>query len=505
MTKSNSFVVCSTLFVFSLALRLLLINKGPYSIDCLNFIQLAEQFLKTRHLPYHVGFGYPLTIILTAGFIFLGNLFPVPETALAANFISVLFGSGCVVLLYLIVGRWFDKRAAFYSAFLFSLCPIFLANSLFNSGHAVSLFFLLLGLYLLQNHHQTAKITPLLLSAAAFGCAGATRLQEMVLFFIPLSYFFFYCDPLSPPSGASFRKKIPFYLLFGAVIFFTALSFHLPYLLYDRPRYFHQLSEFRSLSIILFDKIFFEKALFHNIMYLTQTLSILGMLITPVGLALLYKDRPQLFIFFMLWIFIPFLLLICLYTIHPRHQIFILPPFIVAQTYALVKLMNIRRFFHHAAFIIYVIIIILTFGHYFPLFYYRHQHPHAKDYALWLGQVTEPGAYIISTDYSAFISRYAKRIPYGRMLKDRYILKDNELLEYKALLVDHLDKGDHIYITDMGLYTYDFRKKFSNFMKDNFKLEYTGKAYYDDWHRGYLQTHIFENALYKIKKKNETY
>jgi hypothetical protein len=167
--------------------------------------------------------------------------------------------------------------------------------------------------------------------------------------------------------------------------------------------------------------------------------------------------------------------------------------------------MDVRPLFRYTAFIVYVLIIILTFGHYFPLFYYRHQNPHAKDYALWLKQVTAPGAYIISTDYSAFISRYAQRNPLGRMLKDRYILKDEELLRYKAQLAELLKKGDHIYITEMGLYTYDFRKKFSTFMKDNFELDYVGKAYYDDWHRGYLQPNIFENALYEIKTKNETY
>jgi hypothetical protein len=198
---------------------------------------------------------------------------------------------------------------------------------------------------------------------------------------------------------------------------------------------------------------------------------------------------------------VPFSLYCNLFTISPRHQIIMLPAFIILECYTLRRFMGFNRLFRLSALVIFVLTVLISFFHYLPYYVFRHQHSPITEYARWLGQSTEEDAQIIATDISLFIKRYGRRTPLGRILQDGHIYQQEELLAYKAELEALLAQGVPVYITKTGLVTYDIRKKFSTFMADNFELTLVGDHIYEDWHRGYLNFRVFQNPLYKLGMK----
>jgi len=497
---SRSLAISLLLFIFSFILRLSFISKGPYSIDGLSIMLHAQKLLDTHSFEYHFGFGYPLTIILAAVFVGLGRLFSVgPE--IAVNFMSVVFGSLCIPLFYLFARSLMGNVFAALCAILLSLCPIFISVSVYGIGHTPALFFLLGGLLLLIKFFQEGRFNLLVLGAVSFGACGASRIQDLILFLPALTYFFFLNQKFLPDCNAmAFKVRMRFFLVFLFVCLFFSFLFHLPFL--GEKTYFQQLNYFQKVSIINFaDVNLIWKKFLYNLKCLTQTLSLLGMILCVGGLGLLAKERPFVFVFLLGWILTPLYLLCNLNTIVARHQILILPPLIMAECYLLTSFLRHGRLFRLSALFLYGLIIVWTFGYYLPPFVYRHRHSSLIEYSQSMEKLTETNARIIGGETDPFIEHYGHRKSLERMLRDKHVLEDTELSNYKKKLEGLLDEGTPLYITETGLYTYDFEEKFSNFMKMNFRLEYVGTSKYEDWHRDYLQRVFFIDTLYRIKKK----
>jgi len=168
-----------------------LIYKGPFHVDCLRLSQNAELTLSTLKIHYQFGTGYPLTVIIGSIFVFFARAFGVDDPVIAVNFMSVLFSSACILILYYIVKRSFDPITAVISSILLSIDPIFMEISLYGKSHAPAIFFLLLGTLLMIHFKERPSSRLLALSGISLGFMGACRLQDLVLMFIPLSFFVF--------------------------------------------------------------------------------------------------------------------------------------------------------------------------------------------------------------------------------------------------------------------------------------------------------------------------
>ena len=157
MNKLRPYLIPFFLFLLSFLLRLSLISKGSFHVDCLNLAIQAEQTLETHSIHHLFGSGYPLTVILGAIFILISRIFSVRDPVIAVNLMSVVFSSLCVLANYSLVKKLLGKTAALFSSILLSLFPPFLVLSVYGKSHTPSLFFLLAGISSLLSFQTTGK------------------------------------------------------------------------------------------------------------------------------------------------------------------------------------------------------------------------------------------------------------------------------------------------------------------------------------------------------------
>ena len=73
------------LFLLSLILRLSLLRKGPFDIDCLNLIVQSQETLATLRLHSLYGTGYPLVVFLACLFIVIMKFIGITDLAFCVN------------------------------------------------------------------------------------------------------------------------------------------------------------------------------------------------------------------------------------------------------------------------------------------------------------------------------------------------------------------------------------------------------------------------------------
>ena len=169
------------ILLFSASLRVLLISKGPYHLDCLTLIVQASKTLDTHRLHGLFGTGYPLTVILASLAELAARFSPSIETVVAVNCISVLFSLLGVLLLYLLARDLLGETTAVLTALMFSVSPIFLGLSVYANSHTICIFFLLLGVLFLVRDLNDCGRNNLWWASLSFGLMGASRVQDLVL------------------------------------------------------------------------------------------------------------------------------------------------------------------------------------------------------------------------------------------------------------------------------------------------------------------------------------
>ncbi|MFC1711392.1 hypothetical protein ACFLZ1_02270 [Patescibacteria group bacterium] len=97
-----------------------------------------------KGMEYYWGLLHPLALIF--GFIISGSV-----GILVPRMISVIFSSLAITLIFLICSRFFNQKTGFFSALFLSLMPVTLFSDTLGMPEPLGLFFLLLGVYLLQS------------------------------------------------------------------------------------------------------------------------------------------------------------------------------------------------------------------------------------------------------------------------------------------------------------------------------------------------------------------
>lgn len=263
--------------LLSLALRLYGIGANlpnTYWHDENNFVETALRFgtdnLKPPHQLQH-GMLLPIILFFEYGAYYLTKKFTATASYTPADFLDeyvanpssfyligritvMLFGIGCILLVYLISLRLYNRRAANISSLLFSLCLVPFIQSKWTKAGTVSVFFLLAAflmaarLFTDSRHDKKYYI----LSGFFVGLATAAKLYAVFGFsFIFLAHLFSYA-----PDNT--HKKIMGPLIYsvnGKMIMsgvFLILGFILfnPFVLVD-PKFF--LSGLSDMHIGLFD------------------------------------------------------------------------------------------------------------------------------------------------------------------------------------------------------------------------------------------------------------
>ncbi len=99
-----------------------------------------------KGMEYYWGLLHPLILIIS--FAVTGSV-----SIVIPRIVSTLFGSGVITLVFLIVARHYNKKAAFASALFLILMPTTIFHDTLGLQEPLGLFFLLLGIYLFSSRY----------------------------------------------------------------------------------------------------------------------------------------------------------------------------------------------------------------------------------------------------------------------------------------------------------------------------------------------------------------
>ena len=492
------------LFFICLAVRVILISKGPYHVDTLNIVIQAQATLSDHRMHSLFGPGYPLTVLLAAGFIWLGERVGLGDPVLAVNYMSAVFSSLTVVLTYYVGRALFSPAAGLVSALVLSVSPIFMGLSVYGKSHMPSLFFLMSGIYFLIRHHKLRPRTCLMASALFLGFAGASRLQDLCLMSAALLFLYlvppFAGGPSQPRPAAS---AIARFLSWAGTVLVVIIVFHAPFFLQtEQNHYISQLHRFWAAGLTNNYLGPVSPKLLLSGVYLVKSMTEVGMLLSLLGLAVLVFRHWRVAVFFVLWIAVPLLFYGNLNTTSTsRFFVLVLPPLCLAFGYCFEGLVRKGRLFFVAGCVVLVIIITLLFQYMLPKLWFRHTTAALPDYCGWVGRITEPGAVIITGDEALFMVFYSGRQTVVRP-RSLGLLSDAQLEEFTGSMDAFIAQGRPVYITAPALYSHDKDKHFSGALESRFRFVPVGSHVYEDWHLGSMTLQIHHFALYKVEKKS---
>ncbi len=524
MKLKKSYIIPIAIFLFALILRIALISKGPYHGDTIALIIQAEKTLETLQLQKQSALGFPLTVILAAVFIFLSKMLSLGTTALAVNTVSVLFSSLAVLVFYYLCLEVFhhfhglknlkatqvhQHLTAVIGAVLFTITPIFLGISVYGKSHAPCLFFMLLGIFQLLRFQRNGRKKAFFVSALCFGLMGATRIIDLVLMAIPVTFLFIAQYPVFDRRETDtprlrwplITKKL---FLWWTTIGLTTAVFYLPYFFQEKVGNFTaDLLPYIQHALLNNFLGLFSHKLFVTFDYLVQNFTYAGLILSFGALLCLCKKNWKISVFLLLWIIVPVLYYGNLHmTVTSRYFVLILPAFILPMAYAFADFHNKNRVLKSMAFILFFGISITTFLRVYPLLKVRHAYADVPEFAQWYARITEPEALLIHGDGSAFFKYYADRDLAWRPLSSDKI-EQKELERFKEQTDALIKGGTPVYITSVGLFAYNCEGSFSSFVFNHYELTYAGRHYYEDWHGGAMADRRLRLKLYKLDIKNE--
>lgn len=504
--KNKDYFLCLVLGLFSLVIRLLLISKGPFSHESLNLALKAEQTLETGQLQYMFGSGYPLTVLIAAGFVGIGKLFGFTDPVVANNLMSAVCSSISVALFYLFVQHLLDRPTAIMSAILLATSPIYLGISVYGKSHAIELIFLFAGLLVLIKYLRTHKMQHLLIGAFLLGLMGGTRLQDLV-FVIPSIYFMlvFLRSEKDDRSGArpSPVQHILPLAIFTALIVAVTFLLHAPYIFgVNRADYFAQYQRFRNATFTAEHGQSFLLSWPFYLKWFIQNFSIIGLGAFFMGLVGMLIGKVRLGLFLLLWFIVPFTFYLTIDTTIPRLFVILLPPMIVficsLLTFFLRTNSKIKR---GLSILLFLVIIGISAVEAYPLFYFRHTHALLPDYVRWVQDNTPSETRLILLDDYLFFKHYGafeilvRPLPGGPEELMRFA-------DFKSELDRLFDQDIPVYTTGVGLYTYDSQKAFAMYLEQFYTVKELDRYAYEDYHAGELNKLVFPNPLIKITPKS---
>jgi hypothetical protein len=498
-TTRKSLLILAGVFIFSLAVRLALISKGPYNLDTLNLAIQSQRTLETGRLHHLFGTGYPLTVLLGALFILAVDIFTVADPVFAVNLMSVIFSAGAVALIYLVAEERFSRTAAAWAAVSFSLCPIFLSLSVYGMSHAPEIFFLLFSVLLSQRFFKNGRFPDMVLSAACFGAMGAARLQDMVLLFPAMCFWVMFGQPAATGLSRISLKRGLRLTVFFLVSVGTAVAFHLPYFVQNNQAYGENLSQFWQRG--LQDKYLgvLTPRLLVAVNHLAENFTWPGLILSLLGLALIVRQGRR-GIFFLLWIAGPlFFYGNHRFIINPRFLSVILPPLAIGQGYVMAKVIRKYPLARWVLIPVLTLMIFSPFSRVYPVLKFRHEHALLPEFVRWVAAKVEPGARIITADEALFYKYYTSCEILPRPA-DVLRSAPEDLARFYNTLDALLARDVPVYITTASLYAYDRDRHFSGFFKSQYDGERVGSHYYEDWHMGSAQTQVFLFDLYRVRK-----
>lgn len=489
--------ICSLLGLGALIMRMLLISKGPFSPESLNLALKAEQTVDTLQLQYMFGTGYPLTMIITAAAVFVGRFLGLDDPVLAANLMSVYASALSIPLFYLLVKRLIDVPTAVIAALLLAVSPIYLGISVYAKGHALELIFAFGGMLMLLNYAQRRSANALFLSAILFGCLGGVRVQDLAFIAPAAAYLMFFW---TTNKEQRLRDTVADACIFAVAVTAITVGFHLPYVLgAERAAYFAQLQMFRGLSFTAqHSQSWFASWPFYREWFLTNFTGF-GLLAAGIGLVLAWRRQWRTALFALIWFVVPFGFYLVIDTTIPRLFVILLPPVIIFAAFFLAY--GYRRQGKAAAALGTAIAVLLAGTMFFKIYSvlkFRHHRAVVPEYVAWVRAQVPSNARVICKDDFIFYEHYGNFTTLKRPNPGSGLEK---IRLYRHQLRDLLAAGVPVYVSGVGLYSYDPGRQVSGYLKQYFDFVEIGRHPYEIWHAGELQIKVFEDPLFRVMLK----
>ena len=135
----------------------------------------------------------------------------------------------------------------------------------------------------------------------------------------------------------------------------------------------------------------------------------------------------------------------------------------------------------------------------YPALKYRNYHAVVPEYVRWVRAQVPPDARIICKDDFIFYEHYGGFVTLKRPNPRG---GDTTYLEvYRRELERLIAAGVPVYVSGVGLYSYDPGRVVSGYLKRYFDFHEVGRHPYEIWHTGELQTRVFEDPLYQVVLK----
>lgn len=470
------------LFLLNLGTGVFFMNEGLFHQDSVFLARAVEESYRTQTLQPAIRGRYGSVIVNVVTYLpfYLAGR----NADYAIRFTSVLFHALSITSLFLFVRELLrDERAAFFSSFLCSFVPLYFIPDTYGKEHGLSMFFFLTGLYLLLRGRRTGSLVSLMCSGVCAAAAVTVREAMIIGIFVYLALF------ISPEISVRPFKITLARARCGARMIAVCI---LPMALFLAYAGWAYAGKEMCVALTRGDHAgskflgFFSSVLPMAARDITMNLSWPLCVLFPLGvLALVRAQRVFAGVFLVFWFSTIFYFgnISCYCA---RYLDVVIVPVCIG---AAVVLSGWRR---PRALIAAVLSVVVMWSYMYPMLDVRSHFNGEKRFARFVGAMTEPNAYIIAVDDSAFIEYYGERAtltyPVGG---------PRRMSDFIRTLRRLLAEQTPVYIVSSA-FDYDLNKSFRAQLYRSFALQPAGSAWGEDYHTPEYGLNIKRYYLWRI-------
>jgi 4-amino-4-deoxy-L-arabinose transferase-like glycosyltransferase len=485
------------LLLFSFLLRLLFKNAGLFHFDSYADVRTVEQILETGKMQYSYAYGSPTTMALVfLTFILDKFIFGATNPENAYFFVTFLTAALSTAILYMIVKKITKNNfISISSALIFTLTPTLMAVTTYPKTHAISIFFALLGGYLLISATEKNQIKNIILAGLCFGAGIGTR-PFAALYIIPFALL--YLKPKIKNNSISIKKEK---LSWKKIIIFCVSIAIVPILLFMPWIMEKGIEDFLAKTNPEVETRggwlgLFSENTWPSFNMILGSFTWFGMALAGLGSIYLWKKNQKILLFILLlWFALFFFSLGNLARVHAR---FLIPTFIPLSILTALGARMIHRKNKWAGIGAIVILLVIMFSIAYPVISYRHEHSGTRDFAIYVQENTEPDAIIMTNDLGFFVKWYGNR----EIVFHPRTGNELEIQEFIQSLDNYTNHGISIYSTAEG-FGIDPEGKVQQAIQEKYSIDLIGESE-NEWYGGSsLELKTYNEKLFKLTKKNQ--
>lgn len=538
-------VIPAVLFILAFILRMYFINAGLFDTDAVIAANAVENTFKTHVLHYMQATGFPgYVVVLTTLYAIYHLVTGVSSSEFVINFVSVLFGSLGVSMIYLLSTKLTNSRSiGLFSALILIVLPTHLSLSTYGKDHALGVFLLMTSAYMTLRANETDSDKHKILAGLFIGYSITVRLTDVL--FLPI-LFLLYWRGRFPLEVVHDKDLIKFRFTDGRdKVVRDVVLLLAPIAVLFLVMYYRMFST-SGVDVLIgaaeYNKFlgFFTPLVWTNIGWITSSITYLGWALFLIGVVVLLKRDRYMGSVLLLWFLVYFFYYA---NIRVTSHRFLLPALVAAVIFMAAALDWVRSNLGGmlTAGVVLTVFMALMFNSIYPVVSYRSNYCGSKEFAYYVRDYTPEDAVIIVMDESVHINYYANRNTLGHSIMG----DDGEIARDMQGITSLLENNTPVYVVTSG-FTYDYpyglqfnpsirqifnqntgrvynkvyydpntnllsdqstnltirlTGKYMLELLDNFKLTPIGSIENEDWHHKSIWLGKFESTLYKIEER----